>query len=142
MTYRFVLVIGCLVAAGAASAAEAPRPWKADANGDQRLSQSEYINDMARRVMKLDRNADGTIDKEERQAAMDDAANRARKRMERLLASEDQNSDGTITKAELDTILASRFTKLDADGDGLLAREDLSRRAAKPAAQSSSVMPN
>lgn len=142
MTFRFVVVIGCLVAAGGASAAEAQRPWKADANGDQRLSQTEYVNDMSRRVMKLDRNSDGVIDKGEMQAAMEEAADRARKRMQRLLTSEDKNSDGAITKAELDAILVSRFATMDRDGDGLLAREDLSRRRPKPAAQSSSVMPN
>lgn len=89
-----------LAAAGAAFAQQAPaRGMRADTDGDNRLSQPEFVGRRVERLTSVDANHDGSVTADERRAAMQARmAGRADARFERL----DANDDGSISRAEFD----------------------------------------
>jgi hypothetical protein len=44
----------------------------------------------------------------------------------RLVAEFDVDKDGSITRAEVDQVLSEKFATADADGDGMLTKEEMS----------------
>ena len=95
-----------LAAAGGAFAqqtTERPqvRALRADADGDHRLSQAEFVGRRLERLTAADADRDGSVTAEERRAA-------ARARMDR----------------RADT----RFERLDADGDGMISKAEFDAR--------------
>lgn len=52
----------------------------------------------------------------------------------------DANADGQITRAEIDDLRAERFAKVDADGDGGLSLDELTREATENAADRAEKM--
>lgn len=91
-------------AGGAALAQQAPerppaRGLRADADGDQRLSQAEFVGHRVARLTAADADHDGSVTVEERRAAAQARrAGRADVRFDRL----DADDDGMISKAEFD----------------------------------------
>ncbi len=89
-----------LASAGVALAQQAPaRPMRADADGDSRLSQAEFVGQRVQRLTAIDANHDGSVTVDERRAAMQvRMAGRADARFDRL----DANDDGSVSRAEFD----------------------------------------
>jgi Ca2+-binding EF-hand superfamily protein len=89
-----------LAAAGAAFAQQAPaRSMRADADGDSRVSQAEFVNQRLQRLTAMDADGDGSVTADERRAAMQTRmASRADARFDRL----DANDDGAVSRTEFD----------------------------------------
>lgn len=89
-----------LASAGVAIAQQAPaRPMRADADGDSRLSQAEFVGQRVQRLTAIDADRDGSVTADERRAAMQARmAGRADARFDRL----DANDDGSVSRAEFD----------------------------------------
>ena len=93
-----------LAAGGAAFAQQSPdrphaRGMRADADGDQRLSQAEFVGRRIERLTAADADHDGTVTRDEMGAvARTRMAHRADTRFDRL----DADHDGVISKAEFD----------------------------------------
>ena len=91
-------------AGGAALAQQSPerphaRGLRADADGDQRLSQAEFVGRRVERLTAADSDRDGSVTRDEMRAAIQvRAAGRADARFDRL----DADNDGSISKAEFD----------------------------------------
>ena len=91
-------------AGGAAVAQQDPehphaRGMRADADGDQRLSQAEFVGRRVARLTTADADRDGAVTADERRAAAETRrAGRADSRFDRL----DADDDGVISKAEFD----------------------------------------
>ncbi|MDP1777846.1 MAG: EF-hand domain-containing protein [Brevundimonas sp.] len=101
-----------LASAGVAVAQQAPaRPMRADADGDSRLSQAEFVGQRVQRLTAIDADRDGSVTAEERRAAMQARmAGRADARFDRL----DADDDGAVSRAEFD---AARETGREARAD-------------------------
>ena len=95
------LAVLMLASAGVAIAQQAPaRPMRADADGDSRLSQAEFVGQRVQRLTAIDADRDGAVTADERRAAMQaQRAGRADARFDRL----DANDDGSVSRAEFDT---------------------------------------
>lgn len=98
-----------LAAGGAAFAqqtADSPaRALRADADGDGRLSQAEFVGQRMQRLSTADANRDGSVTVEERRAAMQARrAGRAEARFDRL----DTDDDGMVDRAEFDAAREAR----------------------------------
>lgn len=133
------IAIACLtLAAGAGAAAESPagpppeERWNAvDTDGDGSLSRAEAeagAPGMARNFDRLDANADGQLTREEIRAQRAQMREQARAQAEQRWAATDTNGDGAIDLAEAQTGMpraAANFGRLDADGNGLLSREEM-----------------
>ncbi|RZJ04092.1 MAG: EF-hand domain-containing protein [Brevundimonas sp.] len=88
-----------VAAAGVAVAQQAPRAMRADADGDGRISQAEFVGQRVERLTAADANRDGSVAPEEMRAAFQArAAERADARFQRL----DADRDGAISRAEFD----------------------------------------
>jgi len=91
-------------AGGAAVARQSPEPphargMRADADGDQRLSQAEFVGRRVARLTAADANRDGSVTADERRAVAEvRRAGRADARFDRL----DADDDGVISKAEFE----------------------------------------
>lgn len=109
---RKTLLAGALAAltlaaaGGVALAQQSPaRGLRADADGDGRISQAEFVGRRVQRLTTADANGDGSVAPEEmRAAAQAHMAQRADARFQRL----DANSDGAISRAEFDSRRAAR----------------------------------
>ena len=96
-----VAVSGVAVAQSVQQSGERPqaRGLRADADGDQRLSQAEFVGARVDRLAAADTNGDGSVTPEERRAvALARRDQRAEARFDRL----DADDDGVISKAEFD----------------------------------------
>ncbi len=134
----------CLVAAallaGNAIAGDQPRSdaprdeMRSDADGDGRVSRTEASAAATERSNewfdKLDLDKDGYVTQDEmRQARETRHANRQAKKDE-YFKSADVNSDGQLSLDEVQAKLprlASRFSTLDKDKNGMLSKDELAR---------------
>lgn len=96
-------------AGGVAIAQQTPdRPahaMRADADGDRRLSQAEFVGQRLERLSAADANRDGTVTAEEmRAAAQTRRAGRAEARFDRL----DADNDGMVSRTEFDAAREAR----------------------------------
>lgn len=93
-------------AAGVAFAQQAPgRAMRADADGDSRLSQAEFVGQRVQRLTGMDADRDGSVTADERRAAMQARmAGRADARFDRL----DADDDGAVSRAEFDAAREAR----------------------------------
>jgi len=98
------LALAAAAAGGVAVAQQTPerppaRGMRADADGDQRLSQAEFVSRRVDRLTAADADRDGSVTADERRdAAGARRAGRADSRFDRL----DADDDGVISKAEFD----------------------------------------
>ena len=96
---------GGVAIAQAAPQAAAPRAMRADADGDSRISQAEFVGRRLQRLTAADADRDGSVTPEEMRAvAQARMAQRADARFQRL----DANSDGSISRTEFDMRRAAR----------------------------------
>jgi len=111
--------------AGAANAQPAGQMGaRADADGDGKITLSEFRTARVTQMMKLDTNKDGKVSKAEF-----DARGKGRAAPEgkpkgdgsRMFGMLDANNDGALDKAELGKMAEKRFARMDADGDGVLS---------------------
>ena len=106
-------------AGGVALAQQAPaappeRHARADADGDGRISQAEFVQQRVQRLTASDANRDGTVTVEERQAAMQaHRAERSAARFDRM----DADNNGTISRTEFDTAHAARGDGARGEGE-------------------------
>lgn len=101
-----------LASAGVAVAQQAPaRSMRADADGDRRVSQAEFVGQRVQRLTAIDSNRDGSVTADERRAAMQARrAAHADARFDRL----DADDNGSVSRAEFD---AAREAGRDARAD-------------------------
>lgn len=110
---RQTLLVGALAAltlaaGGAALAQQAPartpHAMRADADGDGRISQAEFVGRRVERLTAADADRDGSVTPEEMRAVFQArTAQRAETRFQRL----DADRDGAISRAEFDTAHAA-----------------------------------
>lgn len=133
---RLMVLLGCMALAPlAVQAGDRPdhgERWAAlDTDGDGAVSQAEAqagAPRMAEHFVKLDTDGDGRVTDEEMQAARARHREEMQARGEERYRSADTNGDGSIDLAEAQTSMpraADRFVDIDADGNGLLTREEM-----------------
>lgn len=97
---------------------------KSDANGDGRISRSEFIGARRDRFQRMDRNNDGYF-------TPDDLPRIARKRggekVDRLIEALDTNRDGRLTGPEFVVGPTRLFDLADRDRDGVIDRVEMDR---------------
>jgi Ca2+-binding EF-hand superfamily protein len=97
---------------------------ESDANGDGKVTRTEYDAYRADIFAKLDRNGNGV-------ASQDDAPrvrfakNKFTGKLEQVLAMADKNGDGMLTRAEWNTPEKDIFALVDQDKDGVILLADL-----------------
>ncbi|MEO0731033.1 MAG: hypothetical protein AAFY64_11670, partial [Pseudomonadota bacterium] len=94
----------------------------ANANGDNVISQEEITAAANARFARLDRNGDGSIDKADISALTDE---RRDFRVQRFLARFGAQTSGTVTRKAFMTQASERFERRDANGDGVLTRDEM-----------------
>ena len=125
-------------AAGPPAGRMLERLAQADADKDGKLSEQELPERLRPQFKALDGNADGFIDKAELESGlgklrelMRGDAGKAKGRgpgrfnPEQMLKSADKNGDGKISKEEAPERLQQAFSRLDANGDGVLDQDEL-----------------
>ncbi len=133
---RLVVLLGCMalipLAVQAGDRPDRGERWAAlDTDGDSAVSQAEAqagAPRMAEHFAKLDTDGDGRVTAQEMQAARARQHEAMQARGEERYRSADSNGDGSIDLAEAQTRMpraADRFVDIDADGNGLLTREEL-----------------
>jgi Ca2+-binding EF-hand superfamily protein len=147
MRKTFALVVsaglGLTALAGAALADKGHGMFgRADTNGDGFVSNEEFAAGRNAMFTKLDANADGAID----QAEIDKAREAWHQRMNKPASAEnnaqapnkehrrgfmariDSDNDGKVTSQEFTAAGDKMFAKLDANGDGKLAKDEMPKR--------------
>jgi hypothetical protein len=135
------LAVLMLASAGVAIAQQAPaRPMRADADGDSRLSQAEFVGQRVQRLTAIDADRDGSVTADERRAAMQARrAGRADAHFDRLDADRGHRpmraqrgpargqrgmarmeTRGPVVIADVQTRAEQAFARLDADHDGFV----------------------
>lgn len=102
---------------------------RGDADGDGKLSLSEFQTAGQKRMMRADKDADGKISLQEWLARP--AAAKARHDPAQQFARMDANKDGQLDAAEIEALVKRRFAALDKNADGALTDEE--RPSRKPA---------
>ena len=96
---------GVAIAQQPAAEPAAPRTMRADADGDGRLSRTEFIGRRLERLSAADADRDGSVTREElRSAARARLSARADARFDRM----DADDDGAISRAEFDAVREAR----------------------------------
>lgn len=113
---------------------------QADANKDGMIDKDEYKAARAAQFEKMDRNADGFLDSQDRPQrsaeSQDEHGPTGRKPGERgaaMIAQLDSNGDGKVSKEEFMSAPTVFFDRADTDHDGVLSAKEL--EAAKAAAR-------
>jgi Ca2+-binding EF-hand superfamily protein len=92
---------------------------RADTNGDGKISRAEFTAMMEQRFTRLDKNGDGFITADE----VSDMPNRG---PGGGVMAADADHDGKVSHAEFTALAATRFAKLDANGDGQITPDEMS----------------
>jgi Ca2+-binding EF-hand superfamily protein len=106
-----------------------------DTNGDGILDNGEFTNGTGKGFTDLDRDSDGFVTKEEMDAAGAELSESqgsdsflgkaAGFLLNRLLLTMDDNKDGQVSKAEFTKGCEAMFTKLDANQDSQINKDEL-----------------
>ena len=147
MTYRTVIPAAIILAVGGAAIAVAAggdrhddraarhearldRMFEAfDLNADGKITRAEIEAGREARFAASDANGDGQLSEAELRAAMQKrAAERANRRVDRIMQRSDKDKDGAISLAEFGETPRHRggkmFERLDKDGDGAVTRAE------------------
>ena len=146
--------LGLTALAGAALADKGPGMFgRADTNGDGFVSKEEFIAGRSAMFAKLDANGDGTVDEAEldkareawrknRPAGAEQNAEAPKKEHRRgFMARIDADSDGKVTTQEFAAAGDKMFAKLDANGDGRLAQDEMPKHRKHKAAPADGAAP-
>lgn len=123
---RKLLILGvaaATIAAGGAALAgdRGGHRWESlDADGDGEVTLSEMDARQQEMFTAADADGNGAISEEEMKAF-----HRGKRAGRHAKYLGDANGDGVVSRAEYDAHAASRFDKLDADGDGMLSDEEI-----------------
>ena len=128
--------------AGSPPTSDAPRDeMRADTDHDGRVSRAEYDAAASQRRSdwfdKLDLDKDGYITQEEMRQARETRRSNMRGHMEERFKEADANGDGQLSLDEVQAKmprLATRFTDLDKDKNGLLSKDELAQGRHAPRA--------
>lgn len=100
-------------------------PLRMDTNGDQQISQTEFLTGAEQRFAKTDTNGDGFLSSDERKAQHEA---RRTSVQDRRFEKTDLNNDGLISKEELEQARSDRAAKKkeqrDVNGDGTVDKAD------------------
>jgi Ca2+-binding EF-hand superfamily protein len=118
---------GCMMAARAVTQ-RPPDPGKifdaADANGDGIITREEFLAARERAFVRLDRNGDGYIDKDDLPSRLVGRGN-AQQRLTQLVTQLDKDGDGRLSKAEFTEGPTPLFDRADTDHNGELSRDEV-----------------
>jgi hypothetical protein len=114
----FASILICAVAAGAA-----PR---GDADGDGKLSLTEFQTLAQKRLLRADKNVDGKLSLDEWLARP--AAAKGKTDPSKIFTRFDANGDSLLDRAEIDALAKRRFARLDKNADGVITDEERSVR--------------
>lgn len=110
----------------------AERLKEADANNDGKWSKQELSKMPERMFSKLDQDSDGFVTQAELDAGKEAGKERFARFKERhgdfqnkLFSRADDNSDGFVDSAEALKMAEAHFAKLDANGDGVVEKDEL-----------------
>lgn len=126
-----LVAFGALALAGTASAQQQRGLDRADADGDDRISQAEFVTARTARLSEADANRDGQVTREEAQAAWQ--ANRSERRGQ-MFARLDTDRNGSISQAEFEAARPERAGQR-ADRRGGPRMQGHQRRAGRALAQ-------
>lgn len=99
---------------------------RGDADGNGKLSLSEFQTIAQNRMMRADKDADGKISLQEWLARP--AASKAKQDPTEQFNRLDANKDGKLDAAEIEVLVKRRFAALDKNADGALTAEERPRR--------------
>lgn len=120
---RLALAVVALAAAAGAAGAQPVDLDEMDANGDGKLTRTEYRAGLIAGSMKFDRDGDGRIFPSEMPAAA--RLPGIKPVMMRVFRQNDTSGDGALSREELGARAEARFTEIDANGDGFLERAEI-----------------
>jgi Ca2+-binding EF-hand superfamily protein len=126
-----LVALGALTLAGTASAQQQRGLGRADADGDGRISQAEFVTARTARLSEADANRDGQVTREEAQAARQ--ANRSERRGQ-MFARLDADRNGSISRAEFEAARPERAAQR-ADRRAAPRMQGQQRRAGRAFAQ-------
>ena len=98
---------------------------RADANGDGRITRSEYVDARARMFDRLDRNQNGIIDKDDMPKRRLARRSGSGQRLEQAKDMMDVDGDGRVTRVEFVDGPAPMFDRADTDRDGIVNQTEL-----------------
>jgi Ca2+-binding EF-hand superfamily protein len=146
---RRILVIGlialstsgcAMIARNAVAAATRPDPGKmladADTDGDGRITRAEFTAARAKLFVKLDRNADGYLDKQDvPQRFLARRNSDSGDRLQEAMVMLDKNGDGRISRDEFVNGPGLLFERADTNHDGVVDAKELAAFRATIAAR-------
>lgn len=97
-------------------------PQRFDKNGDGKLSKDEAPPRLQERFEAIDTNKDGSLDRQEMQAARE---KRGAKSVSERIAQLDKNNDGKLSKDETPQGLQKHFEEVDLNKDGFVDAQEL-----------------
>ena len=125
MLKQTLIAITAMLIAAPAFAAGQPGA-KLDANGDGKVTQSEFQAGRSAQMLALDANKDGKLSRAEFANLREEQAKAKRqRRADRMWSRLDTDKDGSLSRTEMDGVLSKRFKHMDTDNDGVLSAAEL-----------------
>jgi len=124
LKHTLIAITAMLIAAPALAAGQSGA--KLDANGDGKVTQSEFQAGRSAQMLALDADRDGKLSRAEFATLREEQAKAKRqRRADRMWAHLDTDKDGALSRSEMDGLLSQRFKRMDTDKDGTLSAAEL-----------------